>query len=240
MPFPKFVKPSLSVWLLNWQDYIEQKYSNDYFSPSMTVREMKLQEFQDEVDKLSEFFKLSKKNLSHTAFESIERGLRVVVPSYYNEKSENDSSFKDGFICSVFYLSKIKFFNKDSIKEEDLKKFFQSYYSYFYKDSKSERKNVFDTFCSQKTDYIKAMEKKIKFLHPKNVEEQYLFYHLDIPSLTFAKALNEVVGLKEYGTTEKQDYAIKELQTFFASLKVQVLEDKFKLCHNIKTKKIKI
>jgi hypothetical protein len=240
MPFPSFVKPSLSVWLLNWKDYIENKYSNDYFSPSMTVREMKMQDFQDEVDKLLEFFKLSEQKLSQINFNSIENGLKLHIPISYNKELKNYSNFKDGFISSVFYLAKIKFFNKDSINKNDLKNFFRSYYSCFYEGFNEERKNIFNTYCFPNIDYVKAMEEKIKFLQPKNIEEQYLFYHLDVPSLSFAKALNEVVGLKEYVKTGKEDYAIKELQKFFTSLKVQTLEDKFKLHNNIKSKKIKI
>lgn len=240
MPFPRFVKPSLGVWLLNWQDYIEKKYPNDFFSPSMTVREMNLQDFQDEVDKVIEFFKVSQQKLSQTEFQSIEQGLNLRIPHYYTSKSGNKEAFKQGFVSCVFYLAKIKFSNENFVQEEDLKKFFQSYFSYFYKESKTIRDTVFNTSCFPNTDYKKVMEEKLNFIKPKNPQEQYLFYHLDVPSSSFANALNEVVGLKEYGNKNKEHYAIEQLQTFFTSIKMTVLEDKFKLRHNIKTKKIKI
>lgn len=240
LPFPSFVKPSLSVWLLNWKEHIQEKYVDNFFSPSMTVREMKLQDFQDEVDKLIEFFTVSQQKISQAEFQSIEQGLNLTIPHYYSSKSGNEDAFKNGFFAAVFYLAKIKFSNKQAVQEEDLKKFFQAYYSYFYKEGKSIRDIVFNTSCYKNTDYIKVMEDKIHFIKPRNMEEQYLFYHLDVPSLTFAKALNEVIGLKEYNNTDKQDYAIQQFQSFFASIKVDVLEDKFKLRHNIKTKKMKI
>lgn len=240
MPFPHCVKPSVSVWLLNWKTHIEKKYPSTFFSPAMTVREMKLQDFQDEVDKVIEFFKVSNQKFSQTSFQSIEQGLNLRIPHYYNSKSGNDDSFKEGFIACVYYLAKIKFSNSNLVQEEDLIKFFQSYYSYFHKESKTLRSTVFSTSCFQNTDHIKLMEEKIKFIQPKTLEEQYLFYHLDIPSSIFGQSLNEVIGLKERGNSEKENYAIQQFQAFFASIKVEVLEDKFKLRHNIQTKKYKI
>lgn len=240
LPFPKFAQPSISIWLLNWKEYIENKYSHSHFSPTLTVRNMKTQDFQDEIDKLHLFFNYSKKPISQTLFESLESGLELNVPSYYSPNSNANSSnpFKEGFITAVFYMAKIKSFKNTVVREEDLKKFFQSYYSYFYKVGSREK--LFNTSCNKQTDHVKTMEQRLDFLKPHNLEESSFFYHLDIPSISFATALNKVVGIQEFSDKTKENYAIMQLQTFFAAVKVEILEDKFQLNHNIKTKKLKI
>jgi hypothetical protein len=239
MPFPDFVKPSLSVWLLNWKSYIEQKFPNNFFSPENTVREMPLQKFKDEVDKLIEFFSIPTQKISKESFESIQKGLNLTIPHYYSSSSSNEDAFKNAFIASVFYLAKMTFSKNNIVQEEDLTKFFKTYYSYFYKENKS-RELVFKTSVYQKDDFNKLMDTKIEFLKPKSLEEKYFFYNLDIPLSTLSISLNNVLGIKEYNSTQKQDFAILQFKNFFASIKNEVIENKLPLSNNIKTKKNKI
>lgn len=77
LSLPDFVKPSVSVWLLNWKEYIEEKYNSQYFSDKFTVREMKVQQFQDEINKVKTFFLLIQKLIFLRIFESLESGLNL-------------------------------------------------------------------------------------------------------------------------------------------------------------------
>lgn len=243
VPFPDFVTPSVSIWVLNWKEYIEKKYTKNYFSSSFTVREMPVQQLQDEIDKLQTFFTHQKKPISSTLFQSLENGLSLTIPHYYSDKNSDDDDFSNpfspSFIACVFYLAKIKT-TTTVVNDKDLIKFFQSYYSYFYKDKESGRDNIFNTTCYQKTDHVKIMEQRLHFLKPRSIEESSLLYNLNVSSYSFAQALNEVIGLKEYSDKTKENYAIMQLQSFFTSIKVDMLDNKFQLRHNIHTKKSKI
>ena len=239
MPFPEFVQPSLCVWLLNWKSYIENKFSHDFFSPEHTVRDIPLQDFKDEVDKLVAFFSIPTKKISQESFESIQTGLPLNIPHYYSSKSGNNDAFKDAFISSVFYMAKMTFSSKNVIQEEDLTKFFQCYYSYFYKENKT-REVVFKTSIYPKDNFDTMMKSKIDFIQPKSLDEKYFLYNLNIPLSTLAKSLNNVIGVQEYNSNEKENIAILQFKTFFSSLKNEILENKFQLTNNIKTKKYKI
>mgnify|MGYP000172654382 CR=1 FL=1 len=99
---------------------------------------------------------------------------------------------------------------------------------------------VFKTSIYPKDNFDTMMKSKIDFIQPKSLDEKYFLYNLNIPFSTFAKSLNNVIGVKEYNSTEKEDLAILQFKTFFSSLKNEILENKLQLTHNIKTKKNKI
>lgn len=243
LSLPDFVKPSVSVWLLNWKEYIEEKYNSQYFSDKFTVREMKVQEFQDEINKVKTFFTYSKVNISQAFFESLESGLNFVIPHYYNPKhydKTDKNPFSQSFVIAVFLMAKMTYSKEKSAREEDLTKFFKCYYSSFYNDKESGRNQIFNTSCYNNTDHVKMMKDKVAFLQPKSLDEEFLLYHLNVSNSTFANALNPVLGLTEYSEKTKENYAISQLQSFFSGIKVSVLDDKLKLTNNLKTKKLKI
>lgn len=240
--FPKFIKPSLSVFLLNWKDYIEEKYKPEDFSPTYTLREVKLQSLQDEVDKVKSLFQLSTMNIFHENFDSIAQGLRLTVPHYYSatDKDEQDTTFKDSFICGVFYLAKLQSSLYTNVQEDDLQNFLKCYYSYFYKDKISGRDVIFNHTYSKNLDHITVMQKKLDFLQPKTVYEQNLFYQLNIDTQLFAQTLQKIIGVKSYTDNKIEEYSILQLKAFFTSIKVKVLENKMPLRHNMHHKTLKI
>lgn len=240
--FPEFIKPSLSVFLLNWQEYIEEKYNLADFSPTHTMREVHIQILQDEVDKVKTLFNLSYVNIFKENFSSIEQGLRLSVPHYYSaeDKEEKDSTFKDAFIAGVFYLAKIQSASHSTLQEEDLKNFFKCYYSSFYKDKTSGRDIIFNSTYSKNTDHTTVMEKKLAFLQPKTIDEQTLFYQLNVDNQVFAESLQPIIGVKSYTNEQVEEYSILQLKAFFTEIKVKVLENKMPLRHNIQHKTLKI
>lgn len=243
LSLPDFVKPSVSIWLLNWKEHIQNKYSHSHFSDKFTVRDMKVQDFQDEINKVKTFFIHSKENISQSFFESLESGLSFVIPHYYSAKNtskEDKNPFADSFVIAVFLMAKMTYSNAKMVREEDLTKFFKCYYSSFHNDRESKRNTIFSTSCYNSTDHVKIMKEKIEFLKPQSLDEEFLLYHLNVSNSTFANALNQVVGLTEYSEKTKENYAILQLQSFFSGIKVSVLDDKFKITNNLKTKKLKI
>lgn len=240
--FPEFIKPSLSVFLLNWQEYINEKYTPEDFSPTYTMREVKLQNLQDEVDKIKTLFKLSGVNIFKENFSSIEQGLRLTVPHYYSakDKDEKDSTFKDAFISGVFYLAKIQSASHSNLQPEDVIQFLKCYYSSFYKDKVSERDVIFNSTYPKNTDHTTVMEKKLAFLQPKTIDEQMLFYQLQVDNQVFAESLQQIIGVKSYTNNKIEEYSTLQLKAFFTEIKVKVLENKMPLRHNIHHKTLKI
>lgn len=242
LDFPDFIKPSLSVFLLNWKEYMEEKYNHNDFSPNYTMREVQLQDLQDEVDKVKALFKISRVNIFKENFSSIEQGINLHTPSYYIEedKDEHDTTFKDALISGVFYLAKVQFSSHKTLKEDDLENFFKCYYSSFYKDKTVGRDVIFSNTLPKNADLTKIMHKKLDFLQPKKVEEQTFFYNLNVDSQVFAQALHNIIGIKSYTDESVKEQSIMQLKTFFTGIKVKVLENKMPLRHNIQHKTLKI